>query len=520
MNNLKEALEERLLKAKYIKREGGPGHYKYTYKGSGEKHLSKEDIKEQKNTANRVGTRNKGNGDSDRQYEEDFGSKVMAMRKVAQGVMASEEFKSLPAYVRHGYKNLVDNHFEDKWKRYLKNRLDETYGKDAWRGRVAKVLKLIELTSISTGINWENKLSSLKKALKIRTKNMSEGEMLKAKYLRREGTKGNYKYVYKEKKGRTSGSKETESKKFGVEKRDGTGPYGRGAGPGKGRADGSGLSKKGSGMSGIELASFLGAGKASKEERSSIQNALKAGWRPKNLKEYEKEAIKELTAAEEETKIRGWSDKKVEKEYKEFYSDAGEEGKSDNMSTEDKRKELLEIFTDPDSMDVDDVSFGKYMKMVYGGEENFLKEEKDMVLNAMLMDASEFMQQDKKKDDKFISNPQYPDSQLRSKKMPAKKDKAEKDKKTSITDISDKFKKAGFKDVEVDGNNLLVTNKKGFTVFFKKTDEGTMKALAQGYKTDVEAGECDASDFGTMKDIANGISLKWMKGNDPDGNKW
>ena len=38
MENLRKALEERMEKAKYLKRTGGPGHYKYIYKdGSGKK---------------------------------------------------------------------------------------------------------------------------------------------------------------------------------------------------------------------------------------------------------------------------------------------------------------------------------------------------------------------------------------------------------------------------------------------------------------------------------------------------
>jgi len=85
-----------------------------------------------------------------------------------------------------------------------------------------------------------------------------------------------------------------------------------------------------------------------------------------------------------------------------------------------------------------------------------------------------------------------------------------------LTTFSDQFKKEGYKaDLsDIDEDKIHVTNKKGYTMTFRKRKDGGFDAIVQGYSDDIGLGDV-GKNYKDLKEIVNGINSKWMKENDP-----
>lgn len=177
-------------------------------------------------------------------------------------------------------------------------------------------------------------MKNLKRALAIRTGTLSDEEMLKAKYLRREGGPGHYKYFYKEAKGKKPGKGESEEKT---------------------RISVHGQVKKMTIPK--ELSKYI-----TQENKLLVGKALKAGWRPKSLNEYTNES-----AEEEADTIRETNSEDLERGYGITYSD------------------------------IQDLSNNRIINIIYGSKNQFIKDNPDMVSNMIEMDAEEYLDKKGKK---------------------------------------------------------------------------------------------------------------------------
>ena len=284
----------------------------------------------------------------------------------------------------------------------------------------------IELVHVQVGKSAQSKLA---KALETR---LDDDELRKArvtKYLRREGTPGKYKYVYKE----PTGKKKKESIKLA--------PGFKGGRPGIGlkhdddfgpsydtrKREGDYVDKEGRRYAGnmaenkrkeektsamkmpAEFKKYCD--KLNTGDKKELKQALANGWKPRNIKEYEKEAIEEeidmyssgdmdrdvaqdLMAAESD-KLANMSDKEIEKEYKDEIGEPDEE-----TNIEDMKQDLVQSIEDRQEIFEDEarvMSGQEIFEFYYDSKENFLEKNPEYVKDCIANDAFNFNSEHKEK---------------------------------------------------------------------------------------------------------------------------
>ena len=94
-----------------------------------------------------------------------------------------------------------------------------------------------------------------------------------------------------------------------------------------------------------------------------------------------------------------------------------------------------------------------------------------------------------------------------------------KDKFIKLNELYLDLQRAKYKPlIDDDEKSFSVTNKRNFNITFKEKNN-KIYAIVQGYKTDIDLGEV-SNKFEDVKTLIDSINIKWMKENDPNGDRW
>ena len=94
-----------------------------------------------------------------------------------------------------------------------------------------------------------------------------------------------------------------------------------------------------------------------------------------------------------------------------------------------------------------------------------------------------------------------------------------KDKFIKLNELYLDLQKAKYKPlIDDDEKSFSVTNKRNFNITFKEKNN-KLYAIVQGYKTDIDLGEV-SNKLEDVKTLIDSINIKWMKENDPNGDRW
>lgn len=94
-----------------------------------------------------------------------------------------------------------------------------------------------------------------------------------------------------------------------------------------------------------------------------------------------------------------------------------------------------------------------------------------------------------------------------------------KDKFIKLNELYLDLQRAKYKPlIDDDEKSFSVTNKRNFNITFKEKNN-KIYAIVQGYKTDIDLGEV-SNKLEDAKTLIDSINIKWMKENDPNGDRW